>query len=96
MKIERYPLVSLYEISGMIAQRYALNGIDEQMLTHQVYWSLMKEMTDTDTFIIRYYIPDNEESYWDDFTVEFRIMFDIVMENCGLSWGDCFLVDLTS
>ena len=95
MKIERYPLVSLHEISSMIAQRYALNGIDEKMLTHQVYWGLMTGMTDKDANIIRYYIPD-EESYWDDFTVEFRIMFDIVMENCGLSWGDCFLIDLTA
>ena len=96
MKIEHYPLVSLYEISSMIAQRYGFNEPDKQMLiTRQVYLNLLTEITDTDAAIIRYYIPDDEESYWDEFTVEFRIMFDIIMKNCGLSWGDCFLIDLT-
>lgn len=96
MKIERYPLVSLYEISGMIAHRYMLHGLNEQALTQRIYLDMRREMTDTVDTIIRYYIPDNEESYWDDYTVEFQIMFNIVMEYCGLSWGDCFLVDLTS
>lgn len=95
MKIERYPLVSLYEISGIIARRYMLHGLDEQALTSRIYWDMLTGMTDTHDTIIRYYIPD-KESYMGDYTVEFQIMFDIVMKNCGLSWGDCFLVDLTS
>ena len=95
MKIERYPLVSLYEISGIIAHRYMLYGLDEQALTQRIYLDMRREMTDTVDTIIRYYIPD-EKSYLEDYTVEFKIMFDIVMENCGLSWGDCFLVDLTT
>lgn len=96
MKIERYPLVSLYEISGIIAHNYMFHGLNEQALTHQIYRDMLTEMTDTCGPIIRYYIPDNKESYWDDFTVEFQIMFSIVMKKCGLSWGDCFLVDLTA
>lgn len=95
MKIERYPLVSLYEISGIIVHRYMLYGLDEQALTQRIYLDMRREMTDTVDTIIRYYIPD-KESYMEDYTVEFQIMFDIVMKNCGLSWGDCFLVDLTS
>lgn len=96
MNIERYPLVSLYEISGMIAQRYMLHGFDKQALTYRIYRDMLTEMTNTNETIIRYYIPNNKESYWDDYTIEFCIMFDIVMKNCGLSWGDCFLVDLTA
>lgn len=95
MKIERYPLVSLYEIAAIIAHRYMLHGLDEQALTHRIYWDMLTGMTDTDDTIIRYSIPD-KESYMEDYTVEFQIMFDIVMKNCGLSWGDCFLIDLTS
>jgi len=95
MKIERYPLVSLYEISGVIAHHYMLHGLDEQALTYRIYRDMLTEMTDTGGTIIRYYIPDNE-LYLNDYTIEFQIMFDIVMKNCGLSWGDCFLVDLTS
>lgn len=95
MKIERYPLVSLYEISGMIAHRYMLHGLDEQTLTQRIYLDMRREMTDTVDTIIRYYIP-KKESYLEDYTVEFQIMFDIIMKNCDLSWGDCFLVDLTS
>ena len=95
MKIERYPLVSLYEIAAIMAHRYMLHGLDEQALTSQIYRDMLTEMTDTCGPIIRYYIPD-KESYMEDYTIEFQIMFDIVMKNCGLSWGDCFLVDLTS
>lgn len=95
MNIERYPLVSLYEISGIIAERYMLHGLDKQALAHRIYWDMLREMTDTNDTIIRYHIPPRE-SYMEEYTVEFQIMFDIVMENCGLSWGDCFLVDLTS
>ena len=94
MKIERYPLVSLYEIANMMAKRM-LHGLDEQALTYRIYRDMLTEMTDTGGTIIRYYIPD-EKSYLEDYTVEFKIMFDIVMKNCGLSWGDCFLIDLTS
>ena len=72
-----------------------LYGLDEQALTQRIYLDMRREMTDTVDTIIRYYIPD-EKSYLEDYTVEFKIMFDIVMENCGLSWGDCFLVDLTT
>lgn len=95
MKIERYPLVSLYEIAAIIAHRYMFHGLNEQTLTCQIYRDMLTAMTDTYGPIIRYYIPDNE-SYMDDYTIEFQIMFDIIMKNCGLSWGDCFLVDLTS
>ena len=95
MKIERYPLVSLYEISGIIAHRYMSHGLNEQALAYRIYLDMLREMTDTCGSIIRYYIPD-KESYMEDYTIEFQIMFDIVMENCGLSWGDCFLVDLTA
>ena len=95
MKIERYPLVSLHEISGMIAQRYMFHGLDAQALTDRIYLDMLREMTDTVDTIIRYYIP-KKESYLEDYTVEFKIMFDIVMKNCGLSWGDCFLIDLTA
>lgn len=95
MKIEHYPLVSLYEISDIIAERYLFHGLDKQALTSQIYLDMLRGMTDTDDTIIRYYIPD-KESYMEDYTVEFQIMFDIIMENCGLSWGDCFLVDLTT
>lgn len=95
MKIERYPLVSLYEISDIIAERYMLHGLDKQALAHRIYWDMLTGITNTDDTIIRYYIPD-KESYMKDYTVEFQIMFDIVMKNCGLSWGDCFLIDLTS
>ena len=95
MKIEHFPLVSLYEISGIIAQHYMLHGLDEQALTHRIYWDILTGLTDTDDTIIRYCIPD-KESYLEDYTVEFQIMFDIIMKNCGLSWGDWFLIDLTS
>ena len=94
MKIERYPLVSLYEISSIIACRYMLHGLDEQALTYQIYRDMLTELTDTCGPIIRYYIPD-KKSYLEEYTVEFKIMFDIIMKNCGLSWGDCFLIDLT-
>ena len=95
MKIERYPLVSLYEIAAIMAHRYMLHGLDEQALAQRIYLDMRKEMTDTVDTIIRYYIP-KKESYLEDYTVEFKIMFDIVMKNCGLSWGDCFLIDLTT
>ena len=95
MKIERYPLVSLYEIAAIMAHRYMLHGLDEQALTSQIYRDMLTEMTDTCGPIIRYYIPD-KESYLEDYTVEFQIMFDIIMKSCDLSWGDCFLVDLTA
>lgn len=94
MKIEHFPLVSLYEISGIIAQRYMFYGHNEQALTRQIYLSLRREMTDTNETIIRYYIP-NKKSYLEEYTVEFQIILAIVMKNCGLSWGDCFLIDLT-
>lgn len=95
MKIEHYPLVSLYEISNIIARRYMLHGLDEQALTRRIYLDMLTGMTDTNETIIRYHIPP-KESYMGDYTVEFQIMFDIVMKSCGLSWGDCFLIDLTS
>lgn len=95
MKIEHFPLVSLYEISGIIAERYMFHGLDAQALTHQIYCDMLREMTDTIDTIIRYHIP-SKESYMEDYTVEFQIMFDIIMKNCGLSWGDWFLIDLTS
>lgn len=95
MKIERYPLVSLYEIASIMVRHYMLYGLDEQAFTHQIYRDMLTELTDTCGPIIRYYIPD-KESYLEDYTVEFQIMFDIIMKNCGLSWGDCFLIDLTT
>ncbi len=90
MKIESYPFVSLYEIAAIVAQHHMLRGFD----THRVYQDMLAEITDTDEIIIRYSIPD--EQHWNDYTIEFQIMFNIVMEHCGLSSGDCFLIDLTA
>lgn len=90
MKIERYPLVSLYEIATIVAQHHMFRGVD----AHRIYWDMLTEITDTDDTIIRDSIPD--EQHWNDYTVEFQIMFNIIMERCGLSSGDCFLIDLTA
>ena len=52
MKIERYPLVSLYEISGIIAHSYMFHGLNEQALTSQ-YDSLLSG-----------YVEGNDRHVW--------------------------------
>ena len=89
LKIEMRPMINVHEAAEKIA---AWLGHPEN--ENIIFENIAECLTDTNSEIVRAYLPDCEESAVLDYDIECQKFFDMVRTATGLNWGDCFLAKL--
>lgn len=88
LKVDMRPMVSVRQASEQIA-----NWLGHPENKYMIFTDICKCLTDTDSQIIRIWLPEDEDVCAADYNIECRKFFELVKEATGLSWGDEFLAD---
>ncbi len=89
LKVKTLPMVNVREAAEKIAKW--LGNEDAEAV---IFEDICSCLTDTDSQIVRAYIPEDEDSFIEDYDVECEKFFEMVMDSTGLAWGDEFLANL--
>ena len=85
MRIENLKMVWLHEIAKEIANQIHTDPND-------IAYAINCALTDRDDIVVEAYVPDDEDSMTLDYDIENELFYRIVMRECGLTYGDKFLV----
>ena len=89
LKVEMRPMVSVRQAAEQIAQW--LHNPDAESV---IFMDICECLTDTDSQIVRAYLPEDEDSCVIDYDIECQKFFELVKESTGLLWGGEFLANL--
>ena len=85
MRIENLKMVWVYEVAQEIAKKL---GTD----TPTIAYDIISSLSDRDGIVVEAYVPDDEDILTGDYDIENELFYRIVMRECGLTYGDKFLV----
>lgn len=89
LKVEMRPMINVHDAAEEIAKW--LGHPENESI---IFMDIAETLTDTDSQIVRAYLPDDEESCVIDYDIECQKFFEMVKEATGLLWGGCFLAKL--
>lgn len=87
LRVTYRPMVNVHQAAKEIAQW--LNTPE-----YAVFMDIHYCLTDTDSQIVRAYLPEDEDCCAADYSIECRKFFEMVKEATGLPWGGEFLANL--
>ena len=85
MRIENLKMVWVYEVAQEIAKKLGTNA-------PSIAYDIISSLSDRDDIVVEAYVPDDEDILTGDYDIENELFYRIVMRECGLTYGDKFLV----
>jgi len=89
LKVIMRPMVSVRQASEQIA-----NWLGHPENESIIFMDICECLTDTDSQIVRAYLPEDADSCAADYDIECQKFFEMVKEATGLLWGGEFLANL--
>ena len=85
MRIENLKMIWVYEVAKEIANQIHTDPND-------IAYDIISSLSDRDDIVVEAYVPDDEDILTGDYDIENELFYRIVMRECGLTYGDKFLV----